>query len=238
MAVQRHRDGLSAGEDRSCRSIGSVRIALADDHHLVRRGLQLVLDRVPDFEVVVEAADIDSARSCVLSVRPDVLVLDLHMPGGSAIDLIAELRVAVPQTQIVVLTMEQDVGFANAVIGAGALAYVLKDAADDELVQAVRQAVAGEGFVNPVIAAKLDSCTSSQPPDDLTRRELEVLRRIALGHTNREIAKQLFLSIRTVEAHRGHIQEKLRLTGRAQLSAYARWRGLLPPPAASWTLRT
>jgi two-component system, NarL family, response regulator NreC len=132
-----------------------VRIVLADDHQVVRRGLQLVLDGEPDFEVVAQAGDIESARRETLAHRPHVLLLDLNMPGGSAIELIPVLRAEAPETQIVVLTMQEDPGAARAARSAGALAYVLKEAADVELALAIRRAVVGEPYLNRDLAARL-----------------------------------------------------------------------------------
>jgi two-component system response regulator NreC len=156
-----------------------------------------------------------------------VLVLDLNMPGGSSLEAIPLLRQEAPETQIVVLTMQQEPAFAREALAAGALGYVLKEAADEELVGAVRSAAAGERYLNPRLGARIASEPPPGPPDDLSQREAEVLRLIALGHTNTEIAEQLFLSVRTVETHRAHIQQKLRLTSRAELVGYALERGLI-----------
>ena len=203
-----------------------IRIVLADDHQVVRRGLQLLLDGESDFEVVAEAGDVDSARRYVRGHHPDVVVLDLNMPGGAVLEAIPEMRKEEPNSQIVVLTMQEDPAFAREALRSGALAYVLKEAADSELVEAVRRAAAGEIYLNPQLGARIAAEPPPGPPDDLTEREVEVLRRIALGHTNREIADQLYLSVRTVETHRQHIQQKLRLSSRAELVQYAVERGL------------
>jgi two-component system, NarL family, response regulator NreC len=203
-----------------------IRIVLADDHLVVRRGLRLLLDDEQDFEVVAEAGDLDSARRYVRGHHPTVVVLDLNMPGASVLEGIPELRKEAPDTQIVVLTMEQEPAFARQALNAGALAYVLKEAADTELVEAVRRAAVGEIYLNPQLGARIAAEPPPGPPDDLTEREVDVLRRIALGHTNREIADQLYLSVRTVETHRQHIQQKLRLNTRAELVKYALAHGL------------
>jgi two-component system response regulator NreC len=203
-----------------------IRIVLADDHAVVRAGLRMLLDSESDFEVVAEASDVDSARRYVRGHHPLVLVLDLNMPGGSSLEAIPVLREEFPETQIVVLTMQQEPAFAREALGAGALGYVLKEAADDELVEAVHRAAAGESYLNPRLGARI----ASEPPPgapDLSERELDVLRLIALGHTNAEIAEQLYLSVRTVETHRSHIQQKLRLSTRAELVGYALERGLI-----------
>jgi two-component system, NarL family, response regulator NreC len=204
-----------------------IRIVLADDHVVVRSGLRLVLDSEPDFEVVAEAGDVDSARRYVRGHHPAVLVLDLNMAGGSSLEAIPAIREESPETQIVVLTMQQEPAFARQALGTGALGYVLKESADDELVEAVRRAAVGESFLTPRLGARLASELPPGPPDDLSEREVHVLRLIALGHTNTEIAQQLYLSVRTVETHRSHIQQKLRLSTRAELVGYALKRGLI-----------
>ena len=205
----------------------AVKIVLADDHQVVRRGLHLLLDGEQGFTVVAEAGDIESARRYVRGHHPTVLVLDLNMPGGSSLEAIPQLRAESPETQIVVLTMQDEPSFAREALGAGAVGYVLKEAADSELVEAVRRAAAGEIYLNPRLGARIAAEPPPGPPDDLTEREVDVLRRIALGYTNAEIASQLFLSVRTVETHRQHIQQKLRLATRAQLVRYALSHGLL-----------
>jgi two-component system, NarL family, response regulator NreC len=204
-----------------------IRIVLADDHAVVRSGLRLLLDSEPDFVVVAEASDVESARRHVRGHHPAVLVLDLNMPGGSSMEAIPEIRQESPDTQIVVLTMQQESAFARQALSTGALGYVLKEAADDELVEAVRRAAAGESFLNPRLGARVAKEPPPGPPDDLSEREVDVLRLIALGHTNAEIAGQLYLSVRTVETHRSHIQQKLRLSTRAELVGYALERGLI-----------
>jgi len=204
-----------------------IRIVLADDHAVVRSGLRMVLETESDLEVVAEAGDVESARRYVRGHHPDVLVLDLNMPGGSSLEAIPLIREESPKTQIVVLTMQQEPAFAREALGGGALGYVLKEAADEELVEAVRRAAAGESYLTPRLGARIASEPPPGPPDDLSERELDVLRLIALGHTNSEIAGQLYLSVRTVETHRSHIQQKLRVSTRAELVGYALERGLI-----------
>jgi two-component system response regulator NreC len=205
----------------------SIRIVLADDHAVVRSGLRLLLDNESDFEVVAEASDIDSARRYVRGHHPKVLVLDLNMPGGSSLEAIPVIREESPGTQIVVLTMQTEPVFAREALAAGALGYVLKEAADDELVEAVRRAAFGERYLNPRLGARMAAEPPPGPPDNLSEREVEVLRLIALGHTNAEIGEQLYLSVRTVETHRSHIQQKLAISTRAQLVGYALDHGLI-----------
>jgi two-component system, NarL family, response regulator NreC len=208
----------TTGEDEPAHE---VRIVLADDHPVVRRGLRLLLDEEDDFEVVAEAGDIDEARRFVRGHHPSVLVLDLNMPGGSSLEAIPAIREEFPRTQIVVLTMQQEPAYAREAIAAGAIGYVLKQAADGELVQAVRLAAAGESYLNPHLGARLAAEPLPGPPDNLSEREVDVLRLIALGHTNTEIAEKLYISVRTVETHRGHISQKLLLSSRAELVRYA-----------------
>lgn len=200
-----------------------TKLVIADDHAVVRSGLRMLLDAEEDFEVVAEAGDVPSALHYVRAHRPGVLVLDLNMPGQPSLPAIGDFLEASPETRIVVLTMQNDPAFAREALRAGALGYVLKEAADAELVEAVRLAAEGRTYLHPELGAKLaaEPPEPSGPPDDLTEREVEVLRLIALGHTNAEIAGQLYLSVRTVESHRAHIQQKLRLTTRAELVRYA-----------------
>jgi len=207
-----------------------ITIVLADDHAVVRAGLRLLLDQAGGLRVVSEAGDAESALRTVLGHKPSVLVLDLNMPGElTSLDAIPKVADASPGTRVVVLTMQEDPAFARRALQAGAAGYVLKEAADSELVEAVRRAAAGDTYLNPRLGAALAAAPAapSGPPDDLSPREVEVLRLIALGHTNAEIAEQLFLSVRTVETHRAHIQQKLRRSTRADLVRYALDRGLL-----------
>lgn len=204
-----------------------IRIVLADDHTVVRTGLRLVLEGEPDVEVVAEAADIEGALRAVLGHKPDVLVLDLNMPGSmTSFEAIPRVVEASPLTRVVVLTMQDDPAFARRALAGGAHGYVLKEAADDELLTAVRAAAAGEAYLHPSLGARLATEPAEQP-DGLSAREREVLELIALGHTNAEIGEQLFLSVRTVESHRAHIQQKLGLASRAALVRYALEHGLL-----------
>jgi two-component system, NarL family, response regulator NreC len=204
-----------------------LRIVIADDHSVVRRGLRQVLEGDTGLEVVAEAGDIDAARRYVRGHKPDVLVLDLNMPGGSTLDALPEIRAEAPDTQIVVLTMQNEPAYARQALAAGVLGYVLKEAADDELVEAIRRAAAGDTYLNPRLGARLATEPPLGPPDGLSEREVEVLRMIALGHTNAEIAEQLYLSVRTVETHRAHIQQKLSLASRSELVRYALDHGLV-----------
>jgi two-component system response regulator NreC len=213
---------------------GSTTIVLADDHAVVRRGLRLVLDAEEDFEVVAEAGTVDDAVRLVKAHRPAVAVVDLNMPGtlSSSLDALPVFAAEAPDTRIVILTMQEDPQFARKALAAGANGYVLKEAADTELVEAIRLASAGEVYLNPRLGARIAAAPpeASGPPDDLTEREAQILKLIALGHTNAEIGSQLYLSVRTVESHRAHIQQKLRRTTRADLVRYALDHGLLDEP--------
>jgi two-component system response regulator NreC len=210
-------------------SSATIRIVIADDHPVVRRGLRQLLEAESDLEVVAEAGDADDARRYVRGHHPDVLVLDLNMPGGSSLDSIPAIREEAPGTQIVVLTMQKEPAYARQALGSGALGYVLKEAAEAELVEAVRAAAAGDSYLNPRLGAKVAAEPPPGPPDGLSEREVEVLRMIALGYTNAQIAEELYLSVRTVETHRAHIQQKLRLSDRSELVRYALDHRLVQP---------
>jgi two-component system response regulator NreC len=203
-----------------------IRIVLADDHAVVRRGLRLLLDGEPGFEVVAETGDVEGARRYVRGHHPAVLVLDLNMPGGSSLEAIPVIRSESPKTQIVVLTMQDAPEYARQALAGGAVGYVLKEAAETELIEAVRRAAVGLAYLNPSLGARV-AAQPPGPPDDLSERELGVLSLIALGHTNTEIGEKLYLSVRTVETHRAHIQQKLQLNSRAELVRYALDRGLV-----------
>jgi two-component system response regulator NreC len=204
-----------------------IRVVIADDHVVVRRGLRQVLESEGGFEVVAEAPDLESARRYLSGHHPDVLVLDLNLPGGLSLGDIPALRDQWPDTQIVVLTMQNEPAYARQALGAGALGYVLKEAAEAELVEAIRRAAVGDRYLNPRLGARVAAEPPPGPPDGLSAREAEVLRMVALGHTNSEIAETLYLSVRTVETHRAHIQQKLRLGSRAELVRYALAHGLV-----------
>ena len=206
-----------------------ITVVIADDHAVVRQGLRLLIDNEEGLQVVAEAGTAADAERLTRAHRPSVLVLDLNMPGGSSLAAIPHLREHAPETAIVVLTMQDDPAFARQALQSGALGFVLKEAADEELLEAIRLAAAGDTYLNPRLGARLaiQPPRSTSLPDDLTEREIEVLRLIALGHTNPEIARQLFLSTRTVESHRAHIQQKIRVSSRSELVRYALAHGLM-----------
>jgi two-component system, NarL family, response regulator NreC len=211
-----------------------ITVVLADDHVVVRKGLRLLLDAEPELRVVAEAGTVPDALRMVRAHRPAVIVLDLNMPGGSSLEAIATMLLQAPATAIVVLTMQNEPSFARQAFQAGALGFVLKEAADDELLGAIRLAADGETYLNPRLGARLAAQPPEPagPPDDLSEREVEVLRLIALGHTNAEIAARLYLSVRTVESHRAHIQQKTLQSSRAELVRYALAHGLVDVESA------
>ena len=213
----------------------SIRTVIVDDHAVVRSGLRLVLESESDIEVVAEAAD---ARNAVFEARahhPDVILLDVVMPGRSGIEAIPDLLEESPESKVLVLSMQDDPAYVREAFGAGASGYVLKEAADAEVVAAVREVAAGERYVHPALGARLVVAEAEErvraEEDPLSEREHEILRLLALGHTNQEIAGQLFLSVRTVETHRAHIMQKLRISTRAELVRYALERGMLDASA-------
>ena len=209
-----------------------VRVALCDDHGIVRSGLRRIIDAEDDLEVVGEAASIREAIALADAERPDVFVMDLGLPDGSGITGTAEVRHVSPATRVLVLTVHDDIAYLRRAFDAGADGYMVKEAADVELVQAVRQVAAGHQYVHPTLGAALLAPDAPPvrlggPGGELSDREAEVLRCIALGLTNAEIAERLYVSVRTVETHRAHIQQKLNIRSRAELVRFARDTGLL-----------
>ena len=193
-----------------------IRALLVDDHQIVRSGVRRVLEATGRFDIVGEAAEVGEALERARLLRPDVVVLDLTLRDGSGLDAIADLRDL--GTRVVILSMQDEPAYARKAFELGAQGYVVKDAADEELADAIDAVLADRIYVHPALAARL---VLGDPEDDLTERERQILRLIALGYTNQEIAGQLFLSVRTIEAHRRHILDKLRLTTRAELVRYA-----------------
>ena len=212
----------------------STRVLIVDDHAVVRSGLKLVLESEEGIEPVGEAGSARDAVFAARSTKPDVILLDVVMPDQSGIEVIPTLLKENPETKILVLSMQDDPHYVREAFAAGASGYVLKEAADREVVAAVREVAGGGRYVHPELGARLVTADSEQrrraEEDPLSERESEVLRLLALGHTNQEIAKQLFISIRTAETHRSHIMQKLRLSSRAELVRYALERGLLENP--------
>jgi two-component system response regulator NreC len=203
-----------------------ITVVLADDHPVVRKGLRLMLDHQAGLRVVGEAGTVPETLRVTQAECPTVLVFDLNMPGGSSLAALEWLRTHAPTTAIVILTMHDDPAFARRALQAGALGFVLKEAANEQLLEAIRAAAGGQAYLDPHVGARLAAAPEA-PPVELSTREFEILRLIALGHTNEEIAQQLFLSTRTVESHRAHIQRKLGQRSRAGLVRYALDHGVL-----------
>ena len=206
-------------------------VVIADDHALVRSVLRLIVEDA-GFVVVAEAADIAETCRKVRAYKPDVLILDLSMPDGLSLNAFPGLLAASPETAIIVLTMHADPRAARAAMRAGAYGFVPKEAADRELIDALHAALEGHRYLDPELGGQIavEPTAPPGPPDGLTPRELEVLKLVALGFTNAEIARQLYINARTVEAHRSNIEHKLRLTTRAALVAYAMEHQLLDDP--------
>jgi two-component system, NarL family, response regulator NreC len=206
-------------------------VLIVDDHAVVRAGLKLVLDADDGIEPVGEAGTAREAIFEARSLKPDVILLDVVMPDQGGLDIIPTLLHENPDTKILMLSMQDDPRYVREAFDAGASGYVLKEAADSEVVAAVREVAGGGRYVDPELGARLVAAESAErkraEEDPLSEREGEVLRLLALGHTNQEIAKQLYISVRTAETHRAHIMQKLRLSSRAELVRYALDRGLL-----------
>jgi len=208
-----------------------IRVVVVDDHAVVRSGLRLLLDQEADIEMVGEAGDAREAIFEVRSKHPDVVIVDVTMPGESGIEVLPKLLDESPETKALVLSMHDDPSYVRDAFAAGAGGYVLKDAVDTEVVAAVRQVAAGKRYVNPDLGARLVEAEAraraAAEADPLSDREREVLRLLALGHTNQEIAKMLYISVRTAETHRAHVMQKLRLSTRAELVRYALEHGVI-----------
>ena len=209
----------------------STRVLIVDDHPVVRSGLRMLLEAEDDIEVVGEAGD---ARTAVFEARaqkPDVILMDVVMPGPSGIEATQSVLKEAPKAKVLVLSMQDDPRYVREAFAAGASGYVLKEAADAEVVDAIREVADGGRYVHPELGARLIQAEADEraraEADPLSDREREVLRLLALGHTNQEIAKELYLSVRTVETHRAHIMQKLRLTTRAELVRHAIEQGFL-----------
>jgi len=207
-----------------------IRVLIVDDHAVVRSGLRLVLTSAGDIDVTAEAANAEEAVREAREHRPDVVVLDIVMPGASGLEAAPRILEASPESKLLVLSMQDDPTYVREAFGVGAAGYVLKEAAESEVVQAVRDVAEGRRYLHPALGARLAGGTPTgvrAQPDLLSEREQEVLRLLALGHTNQGIAQMLFISIRTAETHRAHIMRKLRLSTRAELVRYAISTGLL-----------
>ena len=206
-----------------------------DDHAVVRSGLRLLLDSHEEIEVVGEAGNAKDAIFRARALKPDVMLLDVVMPGASGIEVLPELLKESPETKVLILSMQDDPSYVREAFAAGASGYVLKEAADEEVVSAVREIAKGGRYVHPTLGARMVAAEAQEraavEADPLSEREREVLRLLALGHTNQEIAQGLYISVRTAESHRAHIMQKLRLSTRAELVRYALSQGLLTDDA-------
>jgi two-component system, NarL family, response regulator NreC len=209
----------------------SVRVLIVDDHAVVRAGLKLLVDAEDDLEAIGEAGTAREAIFQARTLKPDLILMDVVMPDGSGLDAVPTLLHERPETKVLVLSMQDDPRYVREAFAVGASGYVLKEAADTELVAAIREVASGGRYVHPELGARLVSAQAEAErraeEDPLSDREREVLRLLALGHTNQEIAKQLYISVRTAETHRAHIMQKLRLSSRAELVRYALAQGLL-----------
>jgi len=211
-----------------------ITIVIADDHAILRSGLRLLIDGQADMEVIGEAGDGRSALEMAVESRPDVLLLDITMPGMNGLEVMEAVRRQAPAVGVLVLTMHEDDAYLRQFLNLGARGYILKKAADTELVSAIRAVHRGETFVySAMMSGVLDRYLgpADAPPEDtvlpLTPREIEVLTLVARGYTNEQIAKRLSISVNTVHTHRSHITEKLDLHGRSALVRYALAHGLL-----------
>jgi two-component system, NarL family, response regulator NreC len=208
-----------------------IEAVVVDDHAVVRSGIKLLLEREDDIEVVGEAGNAREAIFRTRALKPDVLLLDIVMPDESGIDVLPKLLEESPETKVLVLSMQDDPSYVREAFAAGAAGYVLKEAADEEVVAAVRVIASGGSYVHPALGARMVAAEAearaAAEADPLSEREREVLRLLALGHTNQEIAKMLYISVRTAETHRAHIMQKLGLSTRAELVRYALSHGLL-----------
>ena len=204
----------------------TIRVVIVDDHAVVRAGLRLLVDAEDDLETVGEAGDAREAVFEVRSSKPDVVIMDVGLGGGkSGIEATPDVLHEAPDAKVLMLSMQDDPRYVREAFVAGASGYVLKEAADNELVTAVREVAAGSRYVDPDLGARIAAADAESAraaeADPLSDREREVLRLLALGHTNQEVAKTLFISVRTAETHRAHIMQKLRLGTRAELVRYA-----------------
>ena len=211
----------------------SIRILIIDDHAVVRRGLRALLEAEPDFQVVGEATDGDSVLQLVEECQPNVILMDVNMRRVNGIEATRQVKAKFPQVQVLILTLYEDVEFLSEAMKAGAAGYVLKSAIELVIIKAIHTVARGELFIDSAMSvAMIKSLTAGAKPEDhaldeLSEREIEILRLVAQGHTNREIATKLHISVRTVEGHRASILSKLNLSTPIQIVRYAMKHGLL-----------
>lgn len=214
--------------------MGKIRVLLADDHAVLRAGLKMLLESQPDLTVVGEAGDGMTTLNLATALHPDVLLLDVGMPGMDGLKVLQALRAGAPQCRVLLLTMHEEEAILHAALRAGASGYVLKKAAEAELLTAIRAVARGEAYVDPALTGTLiegylesaEVAETPEPMDGLTAREVEVLKLVAEGYTNKEVAEKLVISIKTVETHKAHIAGKLGVKSRVEWLRYAREKGL------------
>jgi two-component system response regulator NreC len=213
----------------------SIQVMIADDHGLVRGGLRALLSAEPEIEVVAETSSGDETLKQATALKPDILLLDISMPGPSGIDVTRSLKETSPQTQILIATVHEDESLLQEAIDAGAAGYIVKKAVESELIDAIRAVHRGDMYIHPAMTRALlnkdngpRENRSNTPVEALTPREVDVLRLIAQGYTNRQMAEKMSISIRTVEGYRANLMGKLGLQGRVELVSYARKNNLAP----------
>lgn len=222
--------------------VGRISVVLVDDHAVVRTGLRLLLEAEPDLAVLAEASTAAEAVDRVAELKPAVLLLDISMPGGGGIGALERLRKTSPETRVLMLTAHDDPEYLRVALVSGAAGFILKNAAGAELISAIRTVHQGRTYVDPtlagaalrgILAAAERASAGDNPTDRLSPREIEVLRQLALGYTNKEIANRLELSVKSVETYRARVSEKLGLSGRAELFRYALENGMILPDKAT-----
>ena len=222
--------------------VGRISVVLVDDHAVVRTGLRLLLEAEPDLAVLAEASTAAEAVDRVAELKPAVLLLDISIPGGGGIGALERLRKTSPETRVLMLTAHDDPEYLRVALVSGAAGFILKNAAGAELISAIRTVHQGRTYVDPtlagaalrgILAAAERASAGDNPTDRLSPREIEVLRQLALGYTNKEIANRLELSVKSVETYRARVSEKLGLSGRAELFRYALENGMILPDKAT-----
>jgi DNA-binding NarL/FixJ family response regulator len=206
-----------------------IRVLIVDDHPLLRAGIRARLAGEPDLVVVGEAATTEEAVAQTRAHRPDVVLLDLLLPKRGGCETIPELLAISPRPRVVILSCQTAPSSVQRALAAGAAGYVSKSASDREVVAAIRKVAHGDGYIDPALGARLAMDVPPPPLHSLSGRERDVMRLLALGYTNREVADRLFISARTVDAHRAHIMEKLDLGSRAELVMCALSSGIIGP---------
>ena len=206
-----------------------IRVLVTDDHTVLRSGLTALLEQQQDMTPVGEAATADQAVAKARALQPDVILLDVVMPRKSGFDALPELRKAAPEARVIMLSMQTRPSSIRQALNAGAAGYVAKHAPEADLLEAIRRVARGSRYVDPELAGDLVVSDAAALTDPISERERDVLYLLALGYTNQEIAKMLYISVRTVDTHRAHIMRKLNLDTRAELVLYALANGLIGP---------